>query len=386
MQNVYVSSACRTPIGKIAGSLSEINDVKLISLAMRELIKRSDINVNDISEVYVGCCFPEEQYNLGRKAVIQAGLPYHIPASTINKTCCSSLEALVQGVREIQAGDADYVLVGGVENMSRSPHVMKNAIKKARMLAKGEFINFEDVHGNLIDDIGVAVELSAKKYGYSKKQQDRVAYESHRKARIAQESGKFIAEIFEVVIPGSNEKFVKDETINYDINLEEMEKENPLFIKGGTITVSNTSPINDGAAALLLVSEKEVKNRGISVMARITANACVGVNPDEMIFAPAYAIQKLLAEKKMKLQDIDLIECSEAYAAQVIGTKSILQWEDQKVNVNGGSIALGHPLGCSGLRMCTTLVHTMLRDNYSNGIVSMCAGGGMGQAVMFERS
>ena len=133
MQNVYVSSACRTPIGKIAGSLSEINDVKLISLAMRELIKRSDINVNDISEVYVGCCFPEEQYNLGRKAVIQAGLPYHIPASTINKTCCSSLEALVQGVREIQAGDADYVLVGGVENMSRSPHVMKNAIKKARM-------------------------------------------------------------------------------------------------------------------------------------------------------------------------------------------------------------------------------------------------------------
>lgn len=386
MQNVYVSSACRTPIGRTAGSLSGINDVTLMSLAMRELMNRSNIDENDIAEVYVGCCFPEEKYNLGRKALIQAGLPYCIPASTINKTCCSSLEALVQGMRQIQAGDADYVLVGGVENMSRSPHVMKNAIKKARMLAKGGLVNFEDIHGNLMDDIGVAVELSARKYGYLKEQQDRVAYESHRKARKAQESGKFIAEIFGVDIPDSNEKFVADETINYDINLEEMARESPLFIKDGTITASNASSINDGAAALLLVSERAVKEKGLPVMAKITANACVGVSPDEMAFAPAYAIQKLLSAMKMELQDIDLIECSEAYAAQVIGSKSILKWEEQRVNVNGGSIALGHPLGCSGLRMCTTLVYTMLRESSSNGIVSMCAGGGIGQAVMFERS
>lgn len=386
MQNVYVSNACRTPIGRAAGSLSGIKDVTLMALAFRELVNRSNIDKHDISEAYVGCCFPEEQYNLGRKALIQAGLPHCIPASTVNKTCCSSLEALVQGVRQIQTGDADYVLVGGVENMSRSPHVMKNAIKKARMLANGGLINFEDIHGNLVDDIGVAVELSAKKNGYSKEQQNRVAYESHRKAKKAQESGNFSAEIFEIGVPDSNEKFVADEAINYDINLEEMARESPLFIKNGTITSLNASPINDGAAALLLVSEKAVKGEGLPVMAKIIANACVGVSPDQMIFAPGYAIQKLLSVTKMRLCDIDLIECSEAYAAQVIGTKSILKWDDRKVNINGGSIALGHPLGCSGLRMCTTLVHTMLRENFSNGIVSMCAGGGIGQAVMFERS
>lgn len=388
MNRVFVVAACRAPIGKTVGSLSGFSDVELMSLAFQEVTRRlGNIDVN-IDGVYVGCCFPQESYNLARKALLAAGILDSVPGATVNRTCCSSMEALIQGARQIMVGEADVIAVGGVENMSRSPHVMKNAIKSARARAGGGLPAMKDARISTIDDVGLAVELLAHKLGIGREEQDAMACMSHRKAALAAKNGVFEREKFPVTVcnNGNNTLFFEDENVMPEITLSAMAGEEPVFLSDGTVTRLNSSSVNDGVAAAVLMSEKAAGEYGLEPLAEYLYSETVGVSPQDMALAPVNAISGLLQHKNLKLDDIDLIECNEAYAVQFLACQKLLDWDAEKVNVNGGSIALGHPLGCTGLRICITLIYAMLQRQVPVGLAAMCAGGGMGQSVLFCRA
>jgi len=385
LNRVFIVSACRTPIGKTAGSLSNLNDVTLMALTLREAMKRLKVEDCCYDGVYIGCCFPQENYNLARKSLLEAGIPALVPGATLNRTCCSSMEALIQGARQIMIGDGDVVIVGGVENMSKSPHVMKNAIRNLRTRTSVGLPSLKEIGDNLMDEVGLCAEVSAQENNISRERQDEAAFLSYQKAMQAKERGNFNAEIFPVKLASSKILLDHDENIPESITMDMLQKEEPILIRDGTITKLNATSINDGAAAMILMSERMVNKLGIKPLAEYLDSETVGVHYKDFSIAPVHAINRLLKKNDISIDDIDLIECNEAYAAQFLLCKEIMGWNENKVNVNGGSIALGHPLGCTGLRICTTLIYSMLRLKAKTGMAAMCAGGGMGQSLLFRK-
>ncbi|WP_432409061.1 thiolase family protein [Wukongibacter sp. M2B1] len=386
LNRVFIVSACRTPIGKTAGSLSNISDVKLMALTLSEAIKRLDGKNHRYDGVYIGSCFPHENYNLARKSLLEAGMPVLVPGATLNRTCCSSMEALIQGARQIMTGDGEVVIVGGVENMSRSPHVMKNAIRNLRTRTSVGLPAFNEIGDNLMDEVGLCAEISARENNISRKSQDEAAFQSYQNAMRAKRKGYFDNEIFPVKLDSTSPNILldHDENIPDDITMDMLSNEEPIFIRDGTITKLNATSINDGASAMILMSEKMVDELGLNPLVEYLDSETVGVHYKDFSKAPAYAIDRLLSKNNLSIDDIDLFECNEAYAAQFLLCREMIGWNENKVNVNGGSIALGHPLGCTGLRICTTLIYSMLRLNANLGLASMCAGGGMGQSLLFR--
>lgn len=378
--------ACRTPIGKAGGSLTKYTETELMSIVMCAILDRNP-KYPIIDEVIIGCCFPQEHRNLAKKAVFQATLPLNTPAVTVNRTCASSMEALVQGFYRIMNNDANNVLIGGTENMNRNPHVMKMNIQNVRKYIKqGLPLMPSDLsEEELLDSIGISVDMMARNKGISRNEQDEYAAFSHQRAEQAWLKGYFNTEV--ISIPGldNNKYTIRDEGINTSIAKDDYKKANPLYFSDGSITKYNASSISDGAAVMLLSSEREVKEHNLQPIAEIISSSLVGGPLNEIGTVAADAYLQLLAKTKLKDSDINLIECNEAYAAQAIACMRKAEWNEQKVNINGGSLALGHPLGCTGLRICTTLIFAMNQKNSNYGVATMCAGGGMGQAVLFKR-
>lgn len=386
MNKVVIVDAGRTPVGKTNGSLAEQNEVQLMSTIFRTMKGRWDIVQSSLDDVLVGCCFPSEPDNLAKKASIFSGIDKKTPAATINRTCASSLEALSSATMRIQLGYQKQVLVGGVENMSKSPHVMKQLMREVRKAIRYgmPLTSDKSYMQNIEDNIGVAVEWMAIEAGITREEQDEYARKSRKLASEAWEKKYFDKEIMKVTDEEGNIILDYDESIESDLSLEDYQNEKPLLFADGNITKYNAASITDGAAGLLLMSEEQTKVMGYKPMAEIAGFHVAGRHPKDIGTIPAIALDELLLQKKMNLSDIGLIECNEAYAAQMLLCERYLEWDTSKVNINGGGLAIGHPLGSTGVRIVTTLLYNMIRTGTEYGIATMCAGGGMGYSVLLK--
>ncbi len=389
----YIVSACRTGIGVLHGGLGNFTGPQLGSLAIKEAVKRAQIDPKDIEEVIMGHVL---QGGTGqapaRQAAINAGLPKEIPAVTINKVCGSGLKAVMLAAQSIRAGDQNVVIAGGMESMSNAPlilHGAKTGVKFGHqkmldlMILDGLWDSFNNYH------MGNAAEHTARKGVVPRKEQDEFAVQSHMKAAAAQKAGKFNEEIFDVVIPqkkGEPVIFSKDENIRPDITFEKLGKLNPVFEKNGSVTPGNASSLNDGAACTVIVSEKYLKEKKLTPLARIVDYAAAGTAPEDLFFAPIFAVQKLMSKMKVKVDHWDLVEANEAFASQMLADGKELKWEPQRVNINGGAIALGHPIGASGTRILTTLIYALKEKKHKTGLATLCLGGGNAVAVAIERA
>ncbi len=390
--NAYIVSACRTAVGVLHGGLGTLTGPQLGSLAIKETVKRSKIEPSDIDEIIMGHVL---QGGTGqapaRQAAIHAGLPKEIPALTINKVCGSGLKAVMLAAQSIKAGDNHVVVAGGMESMSNAPlvlHGAKTGVKFGHqkmldlMILDGLWDSFNNYH------MGSAAEHTARKGVVSRKEQDEFAFQSHMKAAAAQKAGKFNEEIFDVVIPqkkGDPIIFNKDENIRPDITIEKLTKLNPAFEKDGSVTPGNASSLNDGSACTVVVSEKYLKEKNLTPLMRIVDYAAAGTAPEDLFFAPIFAVQKLMKKMNVKVDHWDLVEANEAFAAQMLADSKELKWDPSRVNVNGGAIALGHPIGASGTRILTTLIYAMKDRNLKTGIATLCLGGGNAVALAIER-
>jgi len=388
---VYIVSALRTPIGKYGGALKDVRPDDLLALVIKEVIKKIDLDPNLIDDVYIGCANQagEDNRNVARMAVLLANLPYTIPACTVNRLCGSGLEAVNIAFKSIISNEADIVIAGGVESMTRAPYVMP---KFDEPFKRGNFTVYDTSLGwRFINpkfpyypySMGETAENLAQLYKISREEQDLFAYESHLKAIRAIDEGKFKEEIIPVVLPDGR-IFEIDEGPRRDTSLEKLAKLKPVFRENGTVTAGNSSSLNDGACVLVLVSERKLKELNLKPLARIIGTSVVGVNPDIMGIGPVYAIKKLLNRFNLKIDDIKLFEINEAFAAQVLSVLRELPIPLEKLNVNGGAIALGHPLGCSGARILTTLIYELRRRGGGLGIASLCIGVGQGIATLVE--
>lgn len=398
MKKVYVIDAVRTPVGRYGGALSSVRPDDLAALVIRKLIERTGIKPEAIDDVYFGAANQagEDNRNVARMAVLLAELPESIPGSTVNRLCASSLDAINIAARMIEANHGDVMIAGGVESMTRAPFVLaKNAEPFGRSAEMYDttigwrFTNPELAALHYPYSMGETAENVAKRYKLSREEQDRFALESQMRCKVAMESSRFRDEIVPVEIPrkkGEVEIVNRDEHPRHDTTLEKLAKLSPAFAKDGTVTAGNSSGINDGAAALLLASQEFVDRHGLSVLARVGPSATAGVDPSCMGLGPIPAVQKALARAGRSITDVDLVELNEAFAAQAIPCIRELGMDPSRVNVNGGAIALGHPLGCSGARISTTLVHEMKRRGARLGLATMCVGVGQGVATLFERS
>lgn len=391
---IVILSACRTPIGSFGRSLVSVRAYELAALVMQEALKRAGVDGKDLGDVIFGDCIQtSEEANTARTAALKAGIPMEVPATTIQRQCASGMQATIFASQQIIAGDSDIVLAGGCESMSNAPYVLKTARWGAR-LQHGEMTDamWELLHSGsgLLGEpyiMGQTAENLAKKYNISRQEQDQVAFESHSKAIAAIDSGRFKDEIIPVPIPqrkGAPKMFDTDEHPRRDISLESLAQLKPVFDKNGTVTAANSSGLNDGAAALVLTTAKKAKEIGAKPLARIAANALAGCEPHLMGYGPVPAVQKLLKKTGKKLDDIDLIEANEAFAAQYLACEKGLGLDRKKVNVNGSGIALGHPVGCTGARLIVSLIHEMKKRKSRQGIATLCVGGGMGAAVLIE--
>ena len=390
--NAYIVSACRTAVGVLHGGLGTLTGPQLGSLAIKETVKRAKIEPSDIDEIIMGHVL---QGGTGqapaRQAAIHAGLPKEIPALTINKVCGSGLKAVMLAAQSIKAGDNHVVVAGGMESMSNAPlvlHGAKTGVKFGHqkmldlMILDGLWDSFNNYH------MGSAAEHTARKGVVSRKEQDEFAFQSHMKAAAAQKAGKFNEEIFDVVIPqkkGDPIIFNKDENIRPDITIEKLTKLNPAFEKDGSVTPGNASSLNDGSACTVVVSEKYLKEKNLTPLMRIVDYAAAGTAPEDLFFAPIFAVQKLMKKMNVKVDHWDLVEANEAFAAQMLADSKELKWDPSRVNVNGGAIALGHPIGASGTRILTTLIYAMKDRNLKTGIATLCLGGGNAVALAIER-
>lgn len=393
MSKAIIIGAVRTPIGKFGGSFKDISTVELGAIVIREAVRRAGIKSCDVDEVIMGNVI---QAGLGqnpaRQSAIGAGIPQEVPSMTINKVCGSGLKAINLAAQAITAGEADVVIAGGMENMSRAPFLLQNA-RWGYRLGNSELVDslIQDGLWEIFNNyhMAVAVENLAEKYNISREEQDEFALESQMKTRRAQQEGKFIEEIIPVEIPqkkGEALSFDTDEFPRPDTTLEKLSKLKPAFKKDGTITAGNASGINDGAAAVVIVSERKAKELNINEpLGKIIAYSSVGVDPEFMGLGPIEAVRKVLKKAKIGLDEIDLIESNEAFAAQFIAVSKELGWDESKVNVNGGAIALGHPIGASGARILTTLLYEMKRRKCKLGLATLCIGGGQGIAIIVER-
>lgn len=387
-ERIVLAGAVRTAIGKFGGSLSAIPTKTLGAVVMREALRRSGIPAQEVDEVLMGCVLPASQgQNIARQAAMEAGIPKEVPASTLNNVCGSGLKAVNLAAAMILSGQAEVVMAGGMENMSSTAYALPNARYGYRMnngalvdmmVQDGLWDAFGDYH------MGITAEQVASLHSVSRGQQDNYALQSQKKARSAIESGKFADEIVAVPVPqkkGDPILFDTDEHPRFDTTAQSLGKLRPSFLKDGTVTAGNASGVNDGAAAILVLSESKAKALEITPMAVWTGGASVGLDPAVMGLGPVYAIQKLLKEQGLAQEDIDLFEVNEAFAAQACAVQKLLDLDPDRVNVNGGAIALGHPIGASGCRVLVTLLHELSK----RGVASLCIGGGMGIAASVER-
>ncbi len=390
---VAVVAATRTPIGSFLGMFANLSADVLGGIAIAEVVRRSGIEPHQVDEVFMGQVYSAGSGpNPARIAAVQGGVPYAVPATTINMLCGSGLKAVALGAESILAGQSEIIIAGGMESMSNAPYVLpkvRSGLKMGHqqmvdtMIQDALWDSFYDCH------MGVTAENLADKFNISREAQDQYALLSQQRYQAAKESGKFKEEIVPVSIPrkkGKEETVMTDEYPRENIQYESIAKLKPCFLKEGTITAANASGINDGAAALLLMSEQQVKKTNAKPLAWIRSFCNVGLDPMEMGMGPADAIKKLLQQESLQLEEIDLLEVNEAFAAQAIAVGKSLEWEIDKVNVNGGAIALGHPLGASGARVAVTLLHEMQKRKSQRGIASLCIGGGMGIAMLFENA
>ncbi|WP_333500325.1 acetyl-CoA C-acetyltransferase [Kluyvera sp. CHPC 1.2972] len=391
MKDVVIVGAVRTPIGCFQGALARHSAVELGSLVINALVERSGISAATIDEVIIGQVLTAGTgQNPARQSAIKGGLPNTVSAITINDVCGSGLKALHLATQAIQCGEADVVIAGGQENMSRAPHVLTDS-RTGAQLGNSQLID-SLVHDGLWDafndyHMGVTAENLAREYGISREQQDAWALSSQHKARRAIDSGRFRDEIVPVVNlqPGGSHIVDTDEQPQTDASAEALARLVPSFDLAGSVTAGNASSINDGAAAVLMMSESKALELGLPILARIRAFASVGVDPALMGIAPVYATRRCLERAGWQLSDVDLIEANEAFAAQAISVGRMLEWNEQKVNVNGGAIALGHPIGASGCRILVSLVHEMVKRDARKGLATLCIGGGQGVALAVER-
>ncbi|CAJ0780651.1 Acetyl-CoA acetyltransferase [Ralstonia condita] len=392
MTDVVIVSAVRTAVGKFGGSLAKVAAPDLGAAVIREALSRAKVAPDQVSEVIMGQVLTAGSgQNPARQAVIKAGLPNMVPGMTINKVCGSGLKAVMLAANAIMAGDAEIVVAGGQENMSAAPHVLPGSRDGFRM-GDAKLIDSMIVDG-LWDvynqyHMGITAENVAKEYGITREAQDAFAVASQNKAEAAQKAGRFNDEIVPIMIPqrkGDPIAFAQDEFIRHGATLESMTSLKPAFDKAGTVTAANASGINDGAAAVVVMSAAKAKALGLTPLATIRAYASAGVDPKVMGMGPVPASQRCLSRAGWSVGDLDLMEINEAFAAQALAVHKQMGWDTSKVNVNGGAIAIGHPIGASGCRILVTLLHEMQKRDAKKGLASLCIGGGMGVALAVER-
>lgn len=390
---VVIVSAVRTAIGNFGGGLQNVSASALGGIVIKEALNKAGVDANQVDEVIMGNVL---QAGLGqnpaRQAAIAAGLPQEVSALTINKVCGSGLKAIHLATQAILAGDADIVVAGGMENMSQAPYLLKGARNGFKMgdqklvdsmIHDGLTCSFNDYH------MGITAENLCDKYSISREEQDEFAAWSQQKAQAAIESNRFADEIVPVEVPGRKGQvtvFAQDEFPRFGTTAEGLGKLRPAFKKDGSVTAANASGLNDGAAALVVMSRKKADELGIKPLVTIKANASAGVDPSIMGIGPVPAVKKALEKAALQLEDISLIEANEAFAAQALAVDRELQFNKEKLNVNGGAIALGHPIGASGARVLVSLIHEMIKRDSQTGLATLCIGGGQGVATIVERA
>ena len=392
MDDIVIVSAARTAVGKFGGSLAKTPATELGAAVIKAVLERSGLDAEQIGEVIMGQVLAAGVgQNPARQSVVKAGFPHAIPGLTINAVCGSGLKAVMLAAQSVATGDSEIVIAGGQENMSASPHVL-NGSRDGQRMGDWKMVDTMIVDG-LWDvynqyHMGITAENVAKKYGIDRAMQDALALASQTKAAAAQDAGKFKDEIVPFSIAqkkGDPIVFSADEFINRKTNAEVLAGLRPAFDKAGGVTAGNASGINDGAAAVMVMSAKKAAALGLKPLARIASYATSGLDPAFMGMGPVPASTKALQRAGWKAQDLDLLEINEAFAAQACAVNKEMGWDTSKVNVNGGAIAIGHPIGASGCRILVTLLHEMVRRDAKKGIASLCIGGGMGVALTLER-
>jgi acetyl-CoA C-acetyltransferase len=395
MKSVVITSAVRTPVGNMGGVFRDILAVELARTVLEEAVKRSGIEKSIVDEIILGQAKQStDAPNIARVAALEGGFPEEVPAYTVHRQCSSGLQAIMNAAWQIQAGYGDVIVAGGVESMSTAPYYLRNA-RYGYKSGNGELLDPntesqpksqpEEIYGSFT--MGMTAENLADQYGITREEQDEFAYASHVRAVAAIDAGRFKQEIVPVSVQvgkGETALVDADEGPRRDTNLEKMAKLKPVFKLGGTVTAGNSSGRNDGAAAVVVMSEEKAAELGIRPMARFLAAGIAGVNPTIMGIGPVPATRKALERSGLSLEDIGLIELNEAFAAQSLAVVKETGFNRDILNVNGGAIALGHPIGCSGTRISVTLIHEMLRRNTRYGLATICVAGGLGVSTIFE--
>lgn len=389
MSEVFISFPLRTPIGKYGGSLKELEAPRLAGFVIKEILKRSNLDPKDIDDVILGnVVMAGEKMNPARQAAIFGGVSETVPAFTLNRVCGSGLQAVLSGAMEIEVDYSKIVIAGGMENMDMCPYLVMNGRWGYKMgdgtlydsmLRDGLNDAFTDKHAGLITE-----EYLVPKYGITREEQDKFAYESHMKASKAQEEGFFKDQIVPITLK-DGAIFDYDESVRKDTTLEKLSKLKPAFKKDGTITAGNAPGLNSGAACMILSNYEKVKEYNLDVFGRVVSYGVSAVDPNLFGIAPVYAIKKTLERANLKIDDIDLFEINEAFAAIALAIKKELEIPDEKLNVNGGAIALGHPIGATGAILVVKILHELRRRGGKYGIASLCIGGGQGIAILVER-
>jgi acetyl-CoA C-acetyltransferase len=392
MNDVVIVSAVRTPVGKFQGALSELSAVELGAIAVREAARRAGIDASSVDECVMGCVLPAGLgQNPARQAALLGGLADTVSALTVNMVCGSGLRAVALAAQSVMMGDAEIVVAGGMESMTNAPYLLPGARKGLRMgdssvvdsmIRDGLWCACEDWH------MGMTGELVAEKHGFTREQQDAYALESHRRAGAAWREGRFDAEVVPVEVPGKKGAVTiveRDESVREDASLEALAALKPAFKKDGTVTAGNAPGVNDAAAAVVVMSGAKVKQLGLKPMVTIKAQATSGVAPKWVMLAPVTGVQKVLKRAGWDRGEVDLYELNEAFSVQALGVTKELGLSLDKVNVNGGAVAIGHPIGASGARVLVTLIHEMIRRDVKKGVAALCLGGGNSVALAVER-
>ncbi|MHB1020901.1 MAG: acetyl-CoA C-acetyltransferase [Acidobacteriaceae bacterium] len=394
MEDVVIVSAARTPVGKFQGSLADFTATQLGAMAVREVVQRAGIDPVSVEECILGNVLPAGLgQNPARQAALRGGLANEVAALTINKVCGSGLKAVALAAQSVMTGNAEIVVAGGMESMSNAPYLLPQGRKGFRM---GNSVVVDSmVHDGLWDvyndyHMGITGENVAEKYGITREEQDQYALNSHRKAAEAWREGRFDAEVFPIEIPakkkgGEATSFKFDESIREDATIEALRALKPAFKKDGTVTAGNAPGVNDAAAALVVMTARKAESLGLKPLVRIKAQAASGVEPKWVMLAPVTGVQKVLSRAGWSTEDVDLYELNEAFSVQALGVTRELGLDLEKVNVNGGAVAIGHPIGASGARVLVTLIHEMIRRDVQKGVAALCLGGGNSVALAVER-
>ena len=398
MPEAVIVATARTPMGRYGGQLKDVRPDDLAAMAIREAVSRAGVEPKEIDDVILGCANQagEDNRNVARMSLLLAGLPVEVPGQTVNRLCGSGMQATIAAAREIQAGAAEVIVAGGVESMTRAPWVMPKpdgAYPRGPQTVYDTALGWRLVNAKMAEmygtlQMGETAERVAQKYEVSREDQDAFALRSHQRALAAQKSGRLAEEIVPIDVPqkkGEAVRLVDDEGPRADTSLEALAKLRPAFADNGSVTAGNSSPLNDGAAAIVLMSADEAKRRGLKPIARFVAAAAAGVHPDYMGIGPVPSSLKALQQAGLEPGDIGVVELNEAFASQSLACMRLLGLDEERVNVNGGAIALGHPLGCSGARLVGTLVREMQHREEKYGLATMCIGVGQGIASVWQR-